>query len=790
MADYTPTIPSKETVDFLYRGLVAFYPWTVFGEQKAKSMGFVKNWEGFESTDFTLLVTNITKTEDVDAGAKIILSWKKAWDKNAYPTATVPKNLDELVQELDEKSKTRGNDAQVARLAKKTLLESEVAKENNQIKISESVENQAEVQEIQPSEKSAAKKVEGAAVTKGAPVRLETKQASSPSETPLGITLQISKSVNLNPVGKVFLSAARLPYFLAGPAMAESSPEDHVTATAQNLLFMQGLTSSTFKTAIKPRALSLGISSSQIDRLIAEIAKQEKTHPRLFQTIKSSYDIQSIVVKAGISQAAGEQLFLQESGAGLAMPVKGLLGNVIGRVGQQLFGKLAKKVVGSAASKAVGEGVAEVVGATALSEIPIIGPIIGYIVGKVISKIVEKVGPFLKRYTKYVVGLPIALAGAGFLFLGGSAVLGWTMIGVGGGIAISPSGGVAAIGSSLGGAARFFFSNLLLPSIAKPLIATLIGIPVLVAVILFIINSGAYVVPPEELGGAGENPYISVTKDVGPQTSYENSDLPVTVTYTITVKAKKGTLENIKFNDDCEVIKEKETFKCESTLPEATPAIISPVEDYTFSVQKTYSGSRYNDSLIINSFSVIADTSDVKGTTSTGASSLIIGNPPTACYTFVGNWPANYRANVQAAITYLTGHWKNFMVKACYGGQEIQLKYEVSKGNYWGWASSGGHITLYKAGLGNLTNAIYILAHETGHIVSWRIPNIMKQFLDTKNLRGEEPICSYSATTNPYEAFAESAALYGSPKTFYCMNNSFQSKYPYHYDFAESVIFK
>lgn len=786
MADYTPTIPSKETVDFLYRGLVAFYPWTVFGKQKAKSMGYVRNWEGFQgfqSTDFTLLVTNITKTEDLDSGAKIILSWKRDWDKNSYPTATVPKNLDERVQELDEKSKSRGNEAQVARLAKKALLESEVAKEKNQIEINEPAEKETQTQQKQES--TPALTNEEAPLT---PPAKEPPKTESPKESPegsLGITLKVSKSVNLNPVGKLLLSTARLPYFLAGPAMAKSSPEDHATASAQNLLFMQGLTSSTFKTAIKPRALSLGISSSQIDKLITEISKQEKLHPGLFQTIKNSYDIQSIVVKAGISQAAGEELFLQESSSGLVIPGRGLVGNLLGRVGQQLFGKIAKRAAKSVATKVAGEAAAEAIGAAALSEIPVVGPILGYVAGWIASKVIEKVGPFIKKYGKYVVGLPIVAAG--FLIQG---VAGWSMVGIGAGIALFPSGGLSSLGSSMSNAAGFFFSNLLLPTIVGPLIAILIGIPVVVAIMLFIINSGAYVVPPEELGGPGENPYISVTKEVGPQTSYDNKDLPVTVTYTITVKAKKGTLENIKFTDDCEVIKEKETFKCDSTLPEQTPTIISPVEDYTFSVEKSYQGSRYNDSLIINTFSVTADTSDAKGTSATGASSLIIGNPPTACYTFTGEWPASYRANVQAAITYLTGHWKNYMAKACRGGEEIQLKYEVSKGNYWGWASAGGHITLYKAGLTNVTNTIYILAHETGHIVSWRVPSIMQQFLDTPGLKNEGPLCSYDNTTNQYEAFAESAALYASPKTFRCMNYSFSSAYPKHYDFAKDIIFK
>ena len=91
--------PSKRTVNFLYKGLTLFYPESVFGTTKGKKSAVLNYWAeaGYKRTEFAELLWNITKTEDTDQAAKIILGWKKLWDENIKPETTVPENLDEIL---------------------------------------------------------------------------------------------------------------------------------------------------------------------------------------------------------------------------------------------------------------------------------------------------------------------------------------------------------------------------------------------------------------------------------------------------------------------------------------------------------------------------------------------------------------------------------------------------------------------------------------------------------------------------------------------------------------------
>jgi len=329
----------------------------------------------------------------------------------------------------------------------------------------------------------------------------------------------------------------------------------------------------------------------------------------------------------------------------------------------------------------------------------------------------------------------------------------------------------------------FFVSNLLIPAFAKPLLIILISVPVTVALILFIINSGAYVVPPSSSSVLEENPFIGVVKEVEPAGPFENSNLPVSVSYAITVTAKRGTITNISFEHKCEAIAEKGTSPCPAPLPETTPLEISPVEPYVYTYTQTYSGASYRDSLVINTFTVTADTPETTGASASGVASIIIGNPPTGCYNIAGTWPANERAAIMAAVSNLIGGSPTYVARLCAAYSQVNLYYDPPKVcGAWGCAPGGNVIYFNSAGLGNTHNATYILAHESGHVLSYGSPNLYQAYLAFPGTLGELPVCTYGGG-EPAEGFAEAIARFAVGSS--CLANEPNNKL-----FVETYIFR
>lgn len=233
-----------------------------------------------------------------------------------------------------------------------------------------------------------------------------------------------------------------------------------------------------------------------------------------------------------------------------------------------------------------------------------------------------------------------ALTGAPIYLIAGAGVLGVTR---------ASSIGIF-IGSMFGA-----LGSIVLASLIVPALIVLIGIPLVVAIILFIINSGAYVYPPStkqaSFGpGAVINEYIEVTKvayaekypEKGKSSSleFENSNLPLEITYEVTIKAKKGTLTNIKIEENCNVTKENSSPSC----PPANPSIpngsniqeISASSPYTFTYKKNFEKPTFEDSLVIDTITVTADTPEEKRVSTAGSASIKIGNPPDEC---PNGWP-------------------------------------------------------------------------------------------------------------------------------------------------------
>jgi hypothetical protein len=373
------------------------------------------------------------------------------------------------------------------------------------------------------------------------------------------------------------------------------------------------------------------------------------------------------VVGSGLAPVAG---FIQtKTGIDLGIKV------VAKEVGKQTVEKgleVAGKAVvtgGEVAAKGtVGVGVAA--GITAAFAwtgplAPIIGAIGSFLVSTVATKAVVAVGGFLKdkaqKYGKYLV----AGVGAGFgLLIGGGSLLGAVIGGaIGFGGAVAFSGGVPALGAaatSFGSGVLTFFGAIAgatLGAIGGPILGFLLGFPLMVALILFIINSGAYIVPPSPISlSSGEiitSPYIEVTKTATPSGPFQNSELPLTVEYQITIRAKKGTLSNVIISYDCNVIKKSGSIECPETMP-AMPAgiqipnnTISPASVFEFSYKQTYDVN-FEDSLITDTLTVTADTPEQSEAEAAASAGIKIGNPPDSC-------PAGWPVSGQWVITQTPG---------------------------------------------------------------------------------------------------------------------------------------
>jgi hypothetical protein len=194
--------------------------------------------------------------------------------------------------------------------------------------------------------------------------------------------------------------------------------------------------------------------------------------------------------------------------------------------------------------------------------------------------------------------------------------------------------------------------------------------------------------------------------------------------------------------------------------------------------------------LVVNTFTVTADTDEVQDTTATGVASIIIGNPPTGCFVPVGNnWPGGTLSMVNRTITALVGRYPLYAARVCSGFSQITIRYAPGTCGAWG-CYSGGNITLTSGGLGNEVNALYILSHESGHALADGTGSFYQAYEDAAGVDQERPLCTYSAAALYVEEnFAEAIGLYASGKSFPCLGGSFQSRYPYHYQFVDEELF-
>jgi hypothetical protein len=486
------------------------------------------------------------------------------------------------------------------------------------------------------------------------------------------------------------------------------------------------------------------------------------------------------------------------------------LGNVAGfiqtktgiNLGVKLAEKAAVKVAGEAAVGAAAKTGLAATLSTALGALgswaPIVGNVIGFAAGWLIGKIVEKI-PWdkVKKYGLAIASIlligPGLLLGMPLLTLGG---LGIGAIGFGIGRGLTPAG----LGFGITNFFRFVGAIIFI-AIGKSVLITLLVFPVVVALILFIINSGAYIVPPStRLSDIGaDNPYILVTKTPNP--SKLDNAVSKKIEYTITITALKGALTNIKIvSTDCTIYKKAGgQIGCPAeNIPPLTPALsVSPSSPHTFTFSVDY-GPGVADSLIYDSITISADTPEESGVTTTGSAGVCVGDCAVECIAVSNNaqpWPSSLRSNVEGAVQTLGAKYPKFVARICKNSKEVNLCYgpsQISPG-YYAWHAHQDKCDVYfnEKGVGGKTNATFMVSHELTHHIQSTDGSSIGEYLASGGffeLAGGG-FCTYRDTAGSVtESMAEACGLYAAiPSWGGCVSN-YRSQYPRNFVFAKGFM--
>jgi curved DNA-binding protein CbpA len=309
-------------------------------------------------------------------------------------------------------------------------------------------------------------------------------------------------------------------------------------------------------------------------------------------------------------------------------------------VGKKLAKEAAKKGIGIALKAGV-QAAAQALGTT----VPVIGNVVMFVITEVVPRVVgfvkrqfSKFINWARRHKEDVAAAAIALGVTGLLFGNPFILLGGLFFG---GLAFR-FGGFAAFITGL-------WAAFVLPVASIAAGSALIFLAIAIVFTSFaylIITSSAYVVPRGGFNvspvGVTVSPYISVEKlasstnpprDQAPRQEYANSDLPLTVTYDVTITATQGTLTNVTISYTCNVQKNpppNPNCPPDPDIPQPPGGQISPTNPFTFRYGQTYDG-QYQDSSIVDSITVTADAVDATGQTSAASASLCIGDCPESC---------------------------------------------------------------------------------------------------------------------------------------------------------------
>lgn len=493
------------------------------------------------------------------------------------------------------------------------------------------------------------------------------------------------------------------------------------------------------------------------------------------------------------------------------------------RLAQTSFGQAIKTGITTAfketTKKAIGEGIkkgitwlatklglqAAITAISAALALPSggISLLIGALVevgGKFLGKIWDTIKGFIREPEK-----ALALVGAGILTVVilpmPIAIIGVVPIALGG------LGLMAGAGGILGGFAtgvEAFFVALAAPFATKAIAYLVIGVMGGLAIITFfivILTASAFIIPAAPVAEVREvqSLYMEVVKTANPTTA---AAPPVEISYTIKITAKQEAITNIRIDNQTTLANENGSLPITkdnngNSITSFPCPNLNPGETCTKEYIIMAKGSDFENSAILDTVIVLANvpSKDLTNERSSASASVIIGNPPLYCFVFLNRditsrWRDEDKAIEIQAISELSQKQK-YIEKLCAKGT-INLVREYKDPGYSG-ETQGNSIILFNKNFGSLRNAIFTLAHESGHVYSHRLGDDYLLFKNSGAYAREGLICSYNLQTNSpeSESFAEMIANYVRFSNDSCFRGKqFNQKYPLHFKFAEHVIFE
>lgn len=292
----------------------------------------------------------------------------------------------------------------------------------------------------------------------------------------------------------------------------------------------------------------------------------------------------------------------------------------------------------------------------------------------------------------------------------------------------------------------------------------------------------------------GDNQYFTINK-VADKTNLNNPPPNQDVTFTITLKAKATRLTNIQITDEMNYQNKNGTT---SILQDKNGQAFSPVAscqndlaaDQTCTATITINiTDTYKDSFIINTVKVTATPEGQASISDSKIASVTVGNPPTNCFIFEGNWTNDDKNLENNAIAQLARS-SAYISRLCSTGT---VKLKRINSDSFNWAECPNTINISDKGVGNQSNTIYALAHETGHILQCAGQQVYQDFLNASPWSSEGFLCSYPLEKTSFEDFAETIAVYVAWHDFTtprCSGSiNYPTKYPDHYRFAKDKLF-
>jgi Zn-dependent peptidase ImmA (M78 family) len=485
------------------------------------------------------------------------------------------------------------------------------------------------------------------------------------------------------------------------------------------------------------------------------------------------------------------------------------------RLAQTSFGQAIKTGITTAfketTKKAISEGIKKGItwlatkfGASAILStlgtiIPGIGNVVGLIAGFLIDKARGLLSSLLQRIKKPEVALGLAIGGVIFI-IGVPGTIG-LILGVPL-LALSGAGFAAGAGGILGGFAtgvEAFFVALAAPFAAPIglLVGGIIGGLAIITFFIVMLTASAFIIPAKPVAEIEEaqSVYIEVDKTANPT---KIAVPPVEISYTIQITAKQETITNIRIDNQTMVTNENRSFPITKDI--SCPANLNPGETCTKEYIIKAEGPDFENSAILDTVMVLADvpSKNLTNERSSASASVIIGNPPLYCFVFkdrdiMSRWRDEDKVIEIQAISELSRRQK-YIGKLCANGT-INLIREYSNPWYSGEAHGANEIALFNKNFSSVGNAIFTLAHESGHVYSHRRGGDYKDFLGSgiyqPTPKGEGFICSYPSRKSEAEDFAEMIANYVRLSKNPCFGNEqFNKKYPLHYKFVGHVIFE